>query len=201
MERNKDELEAQDSAKIEQGVPHTKPAMNQSMKIKPLTANDSRIVSDIREMFGRYGSTFVGLVTGKRTDMDALLNFYSAPLRFIGPSFHMVMKDDAAIVGPNGMGGEIDRLRKANFSSSTLGTCDVAVLNDQAALVEAVRLRRDSGGALMEAFAVTYLLAITAGEWRVTSAVDTSKGRPAEDRNRKHSTVMRTTEVPVLNTK
>jgi len=52
MERNKDELEAQDSAKIEQGVPHTKPAMNQSMKIKPLTAYDSRIVSDIREMFG-----------------------------------------------------------------------------------------------------------------------------------------------------
>jgi len=53
----------------------------------------------------------------------------------------------------------------------------------------------------MEAFAVTYLLAITAGEWRVTSAVDTSKGRPAEDRNTKHSTLMRTTEVPVLNAK
>ena len=45
------------------------------MKIKPVTANDSQIVSDILEMFGRYGSTFVDLVTGKRTDMDALLNF------------------------------------------------------------------------------------------------------------------------------
>ena len=100
----------------------------------------------------------------------------------------MVMKDEAAIVGPNGMGGEIDRLRKANFAGSTLGACDVAVLNDQAALVEAVWLRRDSGGALMEAFAVTYLLALTEGEWRVTSAVNTSKGRPDEDRNIKHST-------------
>ena len=67
--------------------------------------------------------------------------------------------------------------------------------------VEAVWLRRDSQGALIEAFAVTYLLAITAGEWRVTSAVNTSKGRPAEDRNTKHSTLMRTTEVPVLNAK
>ncbi len=170
------------------------------MKIEPLT-DDSKIVSEIREMFGRYGSTFVDLVTGKRTDLDALLSFYSAPLRFIGPTFHMVMKDDAAIIGAKGMGGEIDGLRKANFAGSTLGTCDVAVLNDQAALVEAVWLRRDSGGALMEAFAVTYLLALTAGEWRVTSAVNTSKRRSAEDRNKKYSTLMRTTEVPVLNAK
>src|SRR6266481_9292433 len=173
MERSKNELEAQDSAKIEQGVPHTKPAMNQSMKIKPLTANDSRIVSDIREMFGRYGSTFVALVTGKRTDMDALLNFYSAPLRFIGPTFHMVMKDDAAITGPNGMGGEIERLRRANFAASTLDRCNINVLNDRAAHVDALWLRRDAKGTLLARFAVIYLVTLATDGWRITSAVNT----------------------------
>jgi len=30
------------------------------------------------------------------------------------------MKDNAAITGPDGMGGEIDHLREAHFAASTL---------------------------------------------------------------------------------
>ena len=40
-----------------------------------------------------------------------LLNFYGAPLRFIGLNFHMVMKDEEDITGEEGIGGEIGRLR------------------------------------------------------------------------------------------
>ena len=104
-------------------------------------------------MLERYGQTFVDLATGKRSDTDALVEFYGAPLRFICPTFHVVMKDDAAIIGPTGVGGEIDRLRQTNFAESTLDRYDVNVLNDRAALVDALWLRRDNQGALMACLA------------------------------------------------
>ena len=147
--------------------------MDQSEQNGTSTASTSQIVSDINEMFERYGPTFVDLAIGKRSDMDALLEFYGAPLRFIGPTFHMVMKDNAAIIGPSGIGGEIDRLRQANFAASTLDRCDINVLNDRAALVDAVWLRRDAKGALLARFAVVYLVTLATDGWRITSAVST----------------------------
>ena len=159
--------------------------MIQSEQNATLTTSTSKIVSDINEMLERYGPTFVDLAVGKRSDVEALLEFYGAPLRFIGPTFHMVMKDNAAIIGPTGMGGEIDRLRQANFAASTLDRCDINVLNDRAALVDAVWLRRDNKGALMARFAVTYLVALTQEGWRITSAVNTEEGTSTGKRNNK----------------
>src|SRR6266851_2152031 len=159
--------------------------MNQSEQKTVSSANDSQIVSDIHEMFERYGPTFVDLAVGKRSDMEALLEFYGAPLRFIGPTFHMVMKDNAAIIGPTGMAGEIDRLQQANFAESALDRCDINVLNDRAALVDALWLRRDNKGALMARFAVTYLVALTEEGWRITSAVNTEEGTSTGKRNNK----------------
>jgi hypothetical protein len=115
----------------------------------------------------------VDLALGKRSDISALLDFYGAPLRFIGSTFHMVMKDDEAITGAEGIGGEIDRLRKAHFAGSTLDKCEIAVLNAQAALVDAVWLRQDTAGEVAR-FSVKYLVARTAAGWRITSAVDLS---------------------------
>ncbi len=147
--------------------------MTQSKTNADLPVNECKIVTEIHEMFGRYGPTFVDLAIGKRSDMNALLDFYGAPLRFIGPTFHMVMQDDSAITGPDGMGGEIDRLRQANFGASTLDKCNVNVLNDRAALVDALWLRHDTSGALLARFAVTYLVTLTTAGWRITSAVNT----------------------------
>src|SRR6266446_10979607 len=149
--------------------------MTESKTNADLPVNECKIVTEIHEMFGRYGPTFVDLAIGKRTDMNAMLDFYGAPLRFIGPTFHMVMQDNSAITGPEGMGGEIDRLRQANFGSSTLDRCDISVLNDRAALVDALWLRRDAAGSLMAQFAVTYLVTLAAEGWRITSAVNTSQ--------------------------
>ena len=73
--------------------------------------NESAILAQIRKFFSSYGPTFVELADGERSDLNALLDFYGAPLRFIGANFHMIMKDDAAITGEEGMGGEIGRLR------------------------------------------------------------------------------------------
>src|SRR5260370_36833644 len=147
--------------------------MNHSEQKTASRENASQIVYDIHEMFERYAPTFVDLAVGKRSDMNALLEFYGAPLRFVGATFHMVMKDDAAIIGPEGMGGEIDRLRQANFAASTLDRCTVRVLNDRAALVDAVWLRRDANGALLERFSVICLVTRATDGWRITSAVST----------------------------
>ncbi len=139
-----------------------------------LTApNHSKIVAEIHELFDHYGPTFVDRAKGKRSDLNALLDFYSAPLRFIGSNFHMVMKDDDAISGEEGIGGEIRRLRRAHFAGSTLDKCEITVLNARAALVDAVWLRQDSAGAVAR-FSVVYLVAQTADGWRITSAVDVS---------------------------
>jgi hypothetical protein len=135
------------------------------------TADTSHIVSGIQEMLERYRLTFVDLAVGKRSDMEVLLEFYGAPLRFIGPTFHTVMKDSAAIIGPTGVGGEIDRLRQTNFAESALERCDINVLNDRAAVVDALWLRRDNTGALMARVVMTYLVALTEEGWRITSAV------------------------------
>jgi hypothetical protein len=113
---------------------------------------ETRIIGDIRKLFASYGPTFVQLADGERSDMSTLLNFYGAPLRFIGPNFHMVMKDEEDITGEEGIGGEIGRLRHAHFAGSTLDKCDIKMLNPQAALVDALWLRRDEAGNLMERF-------------------------------------------------
>ncbi len=141
---------------------------------KPASAsNRSKAISEIYELFERYGPTFVDLAVRKRSDMNALLEFYDAPLRFIGSSFHMVMKEKEDITGEEGIGGEIGRLRHAHFAGSTLDKCDVKLLNARAAFVDAVWLRQDSTGTV-EKFTVIYLLGLTQQGWRITSAVDTS---------------------------
>src|SRR5258706_8733706 len=165
--------------------------MTQSKTNADLPANECKIVAEIHEMFGRYAPTFVNLAIGKRSDMDALLDFYGAPLRFIGPTFHMVMKDNAAITGPDGMGGEIDRLRQANFAESSLERCDVSVLNNRAALVDALWLRRDAKGALLARFSVTYLVTLTTEGWRITSAVSTLEKSSSAGEVRKTIRVLR----------
>jgi len=139
-----------------------------------LTApSPSTIIAEIHELFRRYGSAFADLANGSRSDMNALLEFYGAPLRFIGRTFHMVMKDDDAITSEEGIGGEIRKLRRACFAGSTLDKCEINVLNARAALVDAVWLRHDRAGTLTR-FSVKYLVARTPAGWRITSVVDVS---------------------------
>jgi hypothetical protein len=142
---------------------------------KPASAasGKTRATSEIRQLFERYGPAFVDLAVGKRSDIDALLEFYDAPLRFIGSGFHMVMKEKEDITGQDGIGGEIARLRHAHFAGSTLGKCSVKTLNARAALVDAVWLRQDAAGAVAK-FNVIYVLGLTERGWRITTAVDTS---------------------------
>jgi hypothetical protein len=149
-------------------------SLTEAIKIAAVP-NESAILAEIHKFFSRYGPTFVELADGERSDLNALLEFYGAPLRFIGSNFHMVMKDDAAITGADGMGGEIGRLRHAHFAASTLDRCDITVLNTQAALIDALWVRRDTAGSLMARFGVVYLMALTERGWRITSAVNISE--------------------------
>jgi hypothetical protein len=148
--------------------------MPSSAQQKNTAPTKSAAVSDIHDFFERYGATFVDLAVGKRSDMQALLNYYSAPLRFIGPTFHLIMRDNAELLGPQGMGGEIEQLHREHFAGSHLDQCNINVLNDRAALVDALWLRRDSTGAIMARFKVIYLIALTKDGWRITSAVNTA---------------------------
>ena len=149
-------------------------SLTEAIKIAAVP-NESAILAEIHKFFSRYGPTFVELADGERSDLNALLEFYGAPLRFIGSNFHMVMKDDAAITGEDGMGGEIGRLRHAHFAGSALDKCDIKVLNAQAALIDALWVRRDTTGAVMARFGVIYLMALSERGWRITSAVSVSK--------------------------
>src|SRR5580700_10782136 len=137
--------------------------------------NEPAILSDIRKFFVAYGPTFVELADGERSDVDALIDFYGAPLRFIGSNFHMVMRDDDAISSAAGTERESGRLRHAPFAGSMLDKCDIKVLNAQAAIVDAGWVRRDTAGTVMSRFGVIYLMALTGHGWRITSAVNISE--------------------------
>ena len=130
--------------------------------------HESSIIRHIREFLERYGTTFVELATGKRFDVSALLEFYGAPLRYIGDTFHMVMKDSAAITGADGIGGEIDRLRRSGFSGSALDQSQIRVLNSRAVVVDALWLRRAGAGAPAIRFPALYLVTLTPDGWRIS---------------------------------
>ena len=149
--------------------------MNAIVKRPTPMPNESEIVAMLREMFDRYCATFVDLADGERSDIGALLSFYGAPLRFIGPTFHMVMKDNAAITSRDGIGGELERLHAAHLAGSTLDKFEASVLNQRAALVDTTWLRRDADGKLIARYGVVYLVALTTDGWRITSAVNTSE--------------------------
>lgn len=138
------------------------------------TFGTDALIADIREFFGGYGVGFADLAAGKRADVESLLQYYGAPFRFIGENFHLVMMDSAAITGPDGIGGEIANLQHAHYSGSTLDSCNIRVLNSQAALVDAIWLRRDATGAPMAKFTGLYILALTSTGWRITTAINTS---------------------------
>src|SRR6202162_5511187 len=137
--------------------------------------NEPTILADIRKFFVGYGPTFVELADGERSDLSALLDFYGAPLRFIGSNFHMVMKDNNAITSEEGMGGEIGRLGHAHFAGCNSEQRGIKVLNAQAALVDALWVRRDTAGTVMSRFGVIYLMALTPHGWRITSAINVSE--------------------------
>ena len=149
-------------------------SLTEAIRVAAVT-NESAILAEIHTFFSHYGPTFVELANGERSDLNDLLEFYSAPLRFISSTFHMVMKDDAEITGEDGMGGEIGRLRHAHFAGSALDRCEIKVLNTRAALIDALWVRRDAAGAVMARFGVIYLMALTERGWRITSAVSISE--------------------------
>src|SRR6202795_4350542 len=148
--------------------------LTEAIRVAAVT-NEPAILAEIHKFFSHYGPTFVELAVGERSDLNALLEFYSAPLRFIGSTFHMVMKDDAEITGEDGMGGEIGRLRHAHFAGSALDRCEIKVLNTQAALIDALWVRRGPPGGGKGRFGVIYLMALTERGWRITSAVNISE--------------------------
>src|ERR1700722_14732261 len=149
-------------------------SLTEAIRVTAVT-NEAAILAEIHAFFSHYGPTFVELAVAERSDLNALLNFYSAPLRFIGSNFHMVMKDDADITGEDGMGGEIGRLRHAHFAGSALDRCEIKALNSRAALIDALWVRRDAAGAVMARFGVIYLMALMERGWRITSAVNVSE--------------------------
>lgn len=107
-----------------------------------MSTTSATSVAQINAFFEHYGSTFAALAAGKRCDLEVLLQFYSAPFRYIGSDFHMILRNSEDIIGPNGLGGEVARLRHMGYEGSTLDKCDIKVLNERVALVTTGGARR-----------------------------------------------------------
>ena len=99
-----------------------------SLNVVDVSPDETKVISELRDLFDHYCATFGDLAAGRRSDKEKLLDYYSAPLRYIGSGFHRVMKDDAALIGKEGIGGELDRLRLAGLAASTLEEFRVQVL-------------------------------------------------------------------------
>lgn len=132
----------------------------------------SSLEYELRQFFASFSEEFNRLASGERSDKKSLLRFFSAPLRFIGPVVHLVLKDENEIISSDGIGGQIDQLTKVGFGSSNLSDMRINSLNPQAALVQTLWRRRDKSGNLIAEVAMLFLLAKIAGEWRITSLIN-----------------------------
>ena len=147
--------------------------MSTTLQDTPMVSNESNIILEIRSLFDQYATVFVELVLGKRADIDKLFDYFSTPLRIIGPTFHRVIMDNPAMIDQNALGGEIKRLQQAGLAASTLEKCQIRVISPAAALVDTIWLRHDKAGSLIAKIGVAYFVTKTAEGWRITSVINT----------------------------
>jgi hypothetical protein len=130
------------------------------------------IASEVREWFGDYLDTFIGLAAGERTDLESVLDFYGVPLLMVADDRYLALPDrDAVLATAKAL---THQLSQANYASSTIHRLDVRPLNARAALIEAVVSRHDREGNEFERLGVTYLAAKTDQGWRIASLVVTA---------------------------
>jgi SnoaL-like domain len=129
------------------------------------------VAADVRVWYDRYVDTFTGLAASERDDLDALLEYFGAPLvivtedRYVASSTRDAVRSAAQAL--------IDRLRQANYAGSAVHHLAVRPLNARAAFIEGTISRFDRAGNEFERFGTTYLAAKTDDGWRFTAVVYT----------------------------
>jgi hypothetical protein len=137
-------------------------------------AHESEIHRSIVDLFDEYGPVFVDLANGVRDDRQALLRFYAAPLRVVAGGFNVLLPDDSTLLGPQGLGGELDRFNADGFRQSSASNLEVHELNSRAVMASTTWTRQGPGVADVS-FPATYLLTLTESGWRISVVIELAK--------------------------
>jgi hypothetical protein len=129
------------------------------------------IAGDVRAWYDRYLKTFTSQAAGESTNVDALLEYFGAPLVFISEDRYLGLPSHDAVLSTAQT--LIDELRRANCAGSTVHRLDIRPLNVRAAFIEGVFSRYDRTGNEIGRFGTAYLVARTEEGWRFTSIVFT----------------------------
>jgi hypothetical protein len=92
------------------------------------------ISADVRAWYDQYLDTFTCLAASELSNVEALLAYFGVPLVIITTDRYLVLPTREAVLATAQT--LIDRLRQANYASSTVHRLEVHPLNARAAFVD-----------------------------------------------------------------
>jgi hypothetical protein len=119
---------------------------------------------EVAAWFARYVETYIGLAKGEREDTDALAQFFAVPCTIVTNEKCRAMSDAVDVAAS--VKREIGRMREKRYATSALLRQDLTVLNQRAALVDAIFSREDREGQELLRFEGSYLVVKTEAGWR-----------------------------------
>ncbi|MFF3565923.1 hypothetical protein ACFYXS_38450 [Streptomyces sp. NPDC002574] len=131
------------------------------------------VEAEVREWYGAYVDTFVGLAQGVRTGTESLLDFYGAPLVVVVDGDHTVLPTRAATL--DWATGMIDSLRHAGYAGSDISRLTVHAVAAGAAFLEGEFSRHDREGTEFGVGTGAYLAVRTAEGWRFASFISNTQ--------------------------
>ncbi|MEU6340185.1 hypothetical protein ABZ883_04450 [Streptomyces sp. NPDC046977] len=131
------------------------------------------VEAEVRAWYDAYVGTFVGLARGERTDTEALLGFYGAPMVVVSDGDHKVLPTRAATL--EFATGTIDALTRAGYTGSEISHLTVHAVATGAAFIEGEFSRHGREGREFGAGTGAYLAVRTAEGWRFASFISNTR--------------------------
>ncbi|MFD3455828.1 hypothetical protein ACFWVC_27080 [Streptomyces sp. NPDC058691] len=131
------------------------------------------IEAEVREWYGAYVETFVALAQGVRTDMEALLDYYGAPMVVVVDDEHQVLPTRAATL--DYATTTISALTRAGYTGSDISHLTVHPVATGAAFIEGEFSRHDREGGEFGVGTGAYLAVRTEEGWRFASFITNTR--------------------------
>jgi len=126
--------------------------------------------AEIRGWFDGYLEVFGSLARGDRSDVEAVLPFFTVPMSTTSGRDHIVHMDSGQVV--RAYASITHDLQDAGYDRSVADRVTIRVLNERAATVEGHGERLDKGGGRMSGFGGFFLVIRIDDAWRCTAVIN-----------------------------
>jgi hypothetical protein len=128
--------------------------------------------AQVRGWFDGYLDVFGSLARGERSDVEAVLPFFTVPVSMTNSRGHLLHVAASDLI--RAYLSLTSELREAGYDRSVADRIDVRVLNQRAATLEAHGARIDRDGQQIARFGGFFVVVRADEVWRCTAVVDLS---------------------------